>query len=84
MAPLGAKDARGFPQSTVGGVEAPEVGVLEGVALGTGVVVYTPLLEQPVVTRMANTATTAPSIVVWAFVLWAVVFGVVVEWVSVL
>jgi hypothetical protein len=37
--PLGAKDARGFPQSAGGGVEvALEVGVPEGFAAGTWVV----------------------------------------------
>jgi hypothetical protein len=37
---LGANEASGFPQSVGGGVEvAAEVGVLEGVALGSGVVV---------------------------------------------
>jgi hypothetical protein len=75
---VGAKEASGFPQLTVGAEVAAAVGVLEGFAVGTGVVVYTPVLEQPVVTRTASTATTAPSSVLRVLVLWVLVLWVLV------
>jgi hypothetical protein len=63
LGPLGANEASAFPQAAgAGGEVAPEVGVLEGVAFGTGVVVYTPLLEQPAVIRTARTASAEASV----------------------
>jgi hypothetical protein len=84
--PVGAKEASGFPQFTGGAEVAAAVGVLEGFADGTGVVVYTPLLEQPVVTSRARAATAAPNIVLWVvlllvLVLLEVVVLEVVQWV---